>query len=282
MIMHDLSIQGLIRKYELAYIPSEEFEAFYTELGTLRFSPPIKCDKVKAIIGGNPVIDVEKFDKSRSFEAKIEFYPFLADVFKKPLKELSIEYVVEDFLKSKSNLLLLIGPPGTGKTTLIRSFISEAVSIRLVENAEVLASENLSVTFRSSSVDGKQLLTIYEDADVFVEARTRGNLKLSALLNQLDGVLSSNEKFIISTNLESMSKIDKALLRPGRCHHIFNFRPLSAVEANAARVSVGLERIGFIVPEDAPNFAISLTNALHYEQCGVDTKRVPSGIGFTN
>ena len=92
------------------------------------------------------------------------------------------------------------------------------------------------------------------------------------MLNQLDGIVGSKEKFIISTNLESISKIDKALLRPGRCHKVMQFRLLEGDEINIARSAVGKPPIDELKP-------LTLSEALHYHEIEIDDRKTAK-FGF--
>jgi ATP-dependent 26S proteasome regulatory subunit len=79
-----------------------------------------------------------------------------------------------------------------------------------------------------------------EDADAFLAARKDGNTLMHRFLNMSDGLISAkNKKLVFSTNLPNISDIDEALLRPGRCFDILQFRPLTRAEAQAALDEVG-------------------------------------------
>jgi SpoVK/Ycf46/Vps4 family AAA+-type ATPase len=76
-------------------------------------------------------------------------------------------------------------------------------------------------------------LLIIEDADDLLQARSEGNKLVEKLLNASDGMVSfSHKKLIFSTNLPNINMIDPALIRPGRCFDILEFRRLNQEEAN--------------------------------------------------
>ena len=253
----------------IKYIENDPVEKFLAELKTLEYKPPVYIEQIKMLSNdGNCSTEKIEFDKDNNYEAHVEFYPFLKPLYPET-EELTIEYIVKDFMSSKANLLLLIGPAGTAKSTLIRSFIRKEHEVLVVSSAQVLESPALPTTFRTTpSTPGKKMVTIYEDADIFVEPREKGNLALSSMLNQLDGVVSSKEKFIISTNLESISKVDKALLRPGRCHKVMQFRLLEGEEINVARAAIGKPPINCNKP-------LTLSEALHFQEIQIEDRKTP-------
>ena len=58
---------------------------------------------------------------------------------------------------------------------------------------------------------------------------------MNKLLNVSDGIIKiMNKKIVFTANLPSIRNIDGALLRPGRCHKVIEFRELNFEEAVAA------------------------------------------------
>jgi len=135
------------------------------------------------------------------------------------------------FMESDASILLLIGPPGTGKTTFIRGLLQHTEQSAIVTyDANILSKDYLFAQF----IEGDRGILVIEDADNFLGARSDGNDMMHKFLNVGDGLVTTkNKKMIFSTNLPSIRDIDPALIRPGRCFDIVNFSPLSEEQAQA-------------------------------------------------
>lgn len=164
-----------------------------------------------------------------------EFYPWIDN----------LNQFYTDFSESSSNVLILIGPPGTGKTSFIRGLIRHTqLEAWVTYDAKIQTSEQLYTNFmteRSQNEKGKVL--IMEDADEMLAAREDGNKMMSRILGVSDGLISLNSrKLIFSTNIPSISHIDDALLRPGRCFAAVQFRSLNVEESNIVLKTMGYDK----------------------------------------
>jgi hypothetical protein len=160
-------------------------------------------------------------EDSKSF--KSEHYPFLPDA----------GQFINDFIASPANILILLGEPGTGKTSFIRHLLKTSGSECFVTYDEnVMMNDQLYTTFLTNR-EAKFL--VLEDADLIMTDRQRdGNRIMSKILNAADGLISFQQKKIIFTaNIRDTGKIDDALMRPGRCFGVVNFRELDTQEAQA-------------------------------------------------
>jgi SpoVK/Ycf46/Vps4 family AAA+-type ATPase len=147
-------------------------------------------------------------------------------------------------MESKSNILLLIGPPGTGKTTFIKALLAEMNKrAYLTYDDKVLSND---YTFASYMADDGAGAFVIEDADLFLRSRADGNGMVSRFLNVGDGIIKlRNKKLIFSTNLPKVDDIDPALIRPGRCFDVLHFRNLTRSEATTVA-----DNRNFILPGD--------------------------------
>ena len=140
-------------------------------------------------------------------------------------------------------LLVLEGPPGTGKTHFIRSVISSSANEKTVfilldyqSASSVSGSELLNTLLNFKSSIGKKSITfIIEDADHFLHTRDNDNINvISSLLNLTDGIIGDalDIRVIASTNI-SLENIEAALIRPGRLMNRLFFGPLDPTQCGS-------------------------------------------------
>jgi hypothetical protein len=149
----------------------------------------------------------------------------------------SVREFISAYLDAPECVLILLGPPGTGKTRLVRAVLAE-LSRRKGENAEVmytadrraLGTDEVFVDF----ITGTHDVFVIEDTDNLLKARASGNDEMHRFLAIADGVArSQGRKIIFTTNLPNVTDIDEALVRPGRCYAVKTLRSLDLAEASA-------------------------------------------------
>ena len=171
-----------------------------------------------------------------------EMYPFL--------KGESLEAYYEKYMESSANILLLIGPPGTGKTTFIRGLLAHTNSSAIVSyDSAILEKDGFFARF----IESDDNVMVLEDSDAFLMSRTEGNTMMHRFLNVGDGLVTTKgKKMIFSTNLPSIRDIDPALIRPGRCFDILEFNPLNLTQAKKLA-----DKLGATIPERDGDYSVA-------------------------
>jgi len=116
--------------------------------------------------------------------------------------------------------ILLEGPYGTGKTLTAKAIArvanEYAWTFILVKKAQAL---KFALRFAAMY---QPCVVFTEDIDSVVEDRNQG---ANDLINEIDGVVGKNAEIMTILTTNFASKIDKAMLRPGRLDTIISLRP---------------------------------------------------------
>ena len=127
---------------------------------------------------------------------------------------------------------LLYGPPGNGKTSVVRAMASDpAISAFALDfSNEQLHNDALTALFDAAAHEAPSLV-IFEDLERLYghedEGQNRTRITLHHLLNCLDG-LGSKEGTIVVATANRPEKLDPAILRrPGRFDRVVPFNPPS-------------------------------------------------------
>ena len=174
-------------------------------------------------LANNGNVDCEDIELHPPKQVLKEAYPFF---------DCSIEELVQDFLDSDESVLILFGPPGTGKSKFIEHLIDVSQKKAMFSfNQQLMKSDKLYSYFVKSDCE----LLINEDADTYISSRNQhGNETMKMILNCSDGLATNKtKKYIFSTNLPNLNDVDEALLRPGRCYGVINFTKLNSTQAQA-------------------------------------------------
>lgn len=151
-------------------------------------------------------------------------------------------FVVKDLKSSNpyGRLAIINGPPGTGKTYLIRGIINELVDSTVIlvppkMVAEIDGPSLLPLFISHKRRNNRSITIVIEDADACLAPRMNDNISsVSSLLNHTDGILGAllNLKIIATTNQNNI-EFDEALTRAGRLSKHIEVGLLNKDKANS-------------------------------------------------
>lgn len=222
--------------------------------------------KLTTIQGINPQGGLETVDDNLE-EVQLgnsTFYPWMNGV--------SLEEYFMEFLSSDSNVLILYGPPGTAKSTMIRTAVKNLGLRALGTSNQQLIGNPQFLTACGSKMSGSSNnapydVLIAEDAEILTRSRQLGNPLMATLLDVTNGMSAKHSfKLIITMNSDNLDDVDTALLRPGRCFDIMKFGYLSESEAANVRTSLKLPEVsipkGKYVLAEVVNMGVTKTELI--------------------
>lgn len=167
-------------------------------------------------------------------DVQAEYYPWLPTD--------TLEEYYNEYLNSSESILLLTGVPGTGKTTFIRNMIiKKNLNADITYDEKLMSSDQYFLSFLND--DDKDILIIEDSDHLLYDREQTDNNLLNKILNISDGIVKNvTKKIVFSTNITDIEKIDTALIRPGRCFDVLDFRKLTGEEAAHIVDMKGLEK----------------------------------------
>lgn len=167
--------------------------------------------------------DYQRFQMEYTMTAHDEHYPYIRG---------GVNSYMDEYMNSKASILLLMGEPGTGKTSFLKEMIKRyRLNAMVTYEEKLMGNDEFYIDFlRNEDRD----ILIIEDADLLLTSReSDSNKAMARLLNLSDGLINViKKKVVFSTNLADMTRIDDAIIRPGRCFDVLDFRKLEGAEIN--------------------------------------------------
>jgi SpoVK/Ycf46/Vps4 family AAA+-type ATPase len=173
-------------------------------------------------------------------DVRYDFYP-----------DIDVPMLMDQYMASKSNILIFKGKPGTGKTSLLRRAMADFavrkgrdIAAVYVQSTELLKQDKFYNAMTKTQPD----FILLDDLDHGLHTRLEGtdNAVVEKLLRFSNGLFRCRTKIIVTTNRD-FDRTDTALIRKGRTFDIIDIPHLHWAEARMIWENLyGLPRAGFM------------------------------------
>jgi AAA+ superfamily predicted ATPase len=228
---------------DITFIVADDFEA------AQRFFLAV-CDWCATVRGEVLVFEEGQFTRSQQLHESIGKATFddliLAPTLLEAMRDDVRRFVASRELYAQYKVpwkrgLLMLGPPGNGKTHTLRALINETkwpcLYVKAFRSRHGSAEEGIATVFTRAR-RAAPCVVVLEDLDCLIDESNR-----SVLLNELDG-FAQNQGLLVVASTNHPEKLDRSLLdRPSRFDRKFHF-PLPGAEERRrylARWQLGVE-----------------------------------------
>jgi len=156
----------------------------------------------------------------------------IADIKTDIAKFISSRQIYTTFGKTFKHNYVIVGPPGTGKTSL-----AKAIASMYTGYLTVVPTQGDDGTFTSCMLSAGKGVILIEDidcTDISIDRKKKKDnpgISLSAVLNALDGV-NTKEDCITIVTTNKPENLDPAILRKGRTDKLVELKYLDETELN--------------------------------------------------
>jgi broad-specificity NMP kinase len=224
---------------------NDENSLFYSLICVLKSyrRPKVTKNKIYIVYRSSHGFDKKGFDVKK---INVD----LQENYNEGFVEMSEEIISGLNKKNKTNLVILSGEPGTGKTTFIR-YLTSKVKKNIIFISPDMVDSITDPGFIPFLMSNNDSILIIEDAEPALEKRNNGGRSsaVSNVLNLTDGLLSDCLRIsIVATFNTDKKTLDEALLRKGRLLMNYKFDKLDIAKSKALLEKLGHKEVEVTEP----------------------------------
>jgi hypothetical protein len=225
--------------YNIQY-EKDENSMLYTVLGLLKnwVKPKVSKNKIYIVYRNQHGFEKMGFDIKKT---KVD----LNENYNNGFVEMSENILRGLNDKNKTNLVILSGEPGTGKTTYVR-YLTSKLKKNIIFISPDMVDSITDPAFIPFLMKNNDSILIIEDAEPALEKRNNGGRSsaVSNVLNLTDGLLSDCLKIsIVATFNTDKKTLDDALLRKGRLLMNYKFDKLCVEKSKVLLDKLGHKEV---------------------------------------